>query len=420
MSEHGGTDKATVAVIGAGVIGLAVAFRLALEKRKVLLIDRKEPGREASYGNAGHIATEQIFPLASLSTLLNVPGFLSRGDRPLSIRREYAMHILPWLLRFTWYASPHSFRRGRAALSALLSGAMAALEGLLDEASMSSLLHQRGHMILVEKEKSKAAMQAQPASLADYDIAAEWLEPNAVAERVPQLLKGISGALLFRDTGHVSDPYLVCTGLHEAFLAAGGRFVRGDAKRLVADIDGGFEIDVNSRKLRAEKVVIAAGAWSKELTSQLGHDVPLETERGYHINADGWHAHFDIPIASHERMVIMTPLDGGLRMTGFVEFGGLQLPPDQRHVETLQRHLGELLPGARTPDLKGWMGFRPSLPDYLPVIGSSPDNPNALFAFGHQHLGLTLAGVTSDIVAALAGGRESAVDLHPFRVNRFQ
>lgn len=419
MTSRIDNQRAKIAVIGAGVVGLSIAVRLIREHRNVVLVERGDPGGEASSGNAGHIATEQIFPLASPATLLKTPAFLIGGRGPLFIRRKYATRILPWLIKFAWAARPDSFRRGTAALASLQSGAMESLQTLCADAGISDLLHRRGHLIVVENERNKSAMQARPAALSEQGIAAEWLSPEAVAERAPELKKGIAGALHFRDTGHVSDPYLVCKGLQHAFLAAGGRLIGGDVQNVLTGFDGSFELQMNSGSLLSDKVIIAAGAWSKTIAAQLGCDVPLDTERGYNITAEGWQGRIDLSIASHERMTIMTPLNRGLRITGFVEFGGLQLPPARRRLEALKTHLRELVPDAGFSELTEWMGFRPSLPDHLPVIGPGPSNENAIFAFGHQHLGLTLAGITADIVAALAAGRAAPVDLRPFRPDRF-
>ena len=254
--------------------------------------------------------------------------------------------------------------------------------------------------------------------MAEHGIGADWLTPQRVAEIAPELTRN-SGAIRVRDSGHVGDPLAVSRGLLGGFADAGGRLLRDEVRHVERRGDSGFGLRLSGGELSARRVVIAAGAWSRKLAVQTGFDVPLDTERGYHVQANGWHGSFDIAIASLERMTIMTPLHGGLRITGFVEFGGLELPPHRGRLRTLHRHLTELLPQADMSDRSEWMGFRPSLPDHLPVIGRSPDSPDLFYAFGHQHLGLTLAGVTADAIAALAADREPAVDLTPFRIDRF-
>lgn len=411
--------EAAIAVIGAGVIGLSIAFRLAREHRGVVLVDRREPGREASFGNAGHIATEQIFPLASPATIRNAPALLFGKNRPLSIRREHALKILPWLTRFAWASRPRSFKRGTEALRSLQSAALDSLENLFGLAGISPLLHGRGHMIVVESKDSLPAVDAQRGLFDRHGIESEWLNPDDVKARAPELKPDITGALSLTGTGHVTNPYKVCKGLHDAFTGAGGRTLRADVRQIATDADGGFRLEMGLDTLTADKVIVAAGAWSSSLAAQLGSPVPLDTERGYSVTADGWRGRFDVSIASLERMTIMTPMDCGLRITGFVEFGGLDLPPRQRSLNRLKQHLRELVPEIDLRDAAEWMGFRPSLPDHLPVIGRAPAHPNAIFAFGHQHLGLTLAGVTADIVTALAADCDLPVDIRPFRPDRF-
>lgn len=408
----------TIVVVGAGVIGLAIAFRLAREFGDVTLIDRGEPGMGCSFGNAGHIATEQIFPLASPATFFAAPRLLLRRDRPLSIRRQYALRASPWLLRFAWASRPSAFRRGTAALASLQSGAMASLQELYDEAGIGALLHRRGHLILVENEKSVAGANKQIRAFTDHGINAQWKSPEDVLALAPELKKNIAGGIYVADSGHVADPMQSCRGLFDAFNLSGGKFIRQEVHD-IAPGEGPVRLTLSGDSLHAQTVVIAAGAWSRKLAAVTGFDVPLDTERGYHVMADGWRGNFEMPIASLERMTIMTPLDAGLRITGFVEFGGLDLPAHPSRIATLKRHLDELLPDADMPPESSWLGFRPSLPDHLPVISRSPGNGNVFYAFGHQHLGLTLAGVTADVVLSMMRGKEHRIDTRPFRIDRF-
>jgi D-amino-acid dehydrogenase len=296
---------------------------------------------------------------------------------------------------------------------------MQSTQQLCNDAGIGHLLHRRGHLIIAEHAQSLAKLEAQQALFAQHDIVSRPVSPGDLKARAPELTDRISGGLLIEGTGHVTNPYRLCSGLHESFQAAGGRTTRDELTEIATRSDGGFRLAMRGGTLDASRVIIAAGAWSGEFARQLGSPVPLDTERGYNVTADGWHPSFDVSIASLDRMTIMTPMDIGLRITGFVEFGGLALPPNPQLMHKLQCHLRELFPKSRLPELSNWMGFRPSLPDHLPVIGISPLHRNAIFAFGHQHLGLTLAGVTADIVDDLISGIEPAVDLRPFRADRF-
>ena len=412
-------QRADVLVIGAGVIGLACAFRLAQAGYKVQLIDRDPPGMGASFGNAGHIATEQIFPLASPQTVRSALRLLLEKDGALRIRPSYLLAVLPWLARFVWASRPSAFARGVAALSALQATAADDLASLLKDASASHLLHMNGHLVLIEHAESLAAARTEIQDLAQHGVSADWLTPAQVANLAPDIAAPIQGAHLYRGTGHVDDPSAVCRALLSAFITAGGSVVRGaiqqiehrDAQFVASTDDGG--------QWHAKRVLLCAGAWSASLAKQMGYDIPLDTERGYHISLPGTTPRFQIPVASYERKVIMTPMSCGLRMTGTVEFGGLILPPDARRFDILAGHLRALLPGAPIKNATHWMGFRPSLPDHLPVIGRAPDGRELYFAFGHQHLGLTLAGVTARLVTDTIRGGSVNIDLGAFAVDRF-
>jgi D-hydroxyproline dehydrogenase len=407
-----------VAVVGAGIIGLACAFRLAHEGKRVLLLDRDPPGQGASFGNAGHIATEQVYPLASPEVVRGALKYLLDSESPLRIRPAYLAAILPWLLRFAWASRQRSFDKGVAALSSLQASAGEDLAALLAEANAAHSMHMDGHLVLVEKPASIAAAQSEMAGLAKFGIETNWISPSQVRELAPDLTVPVEGAMKFSGTGHVDDPHAVSQALLAAFLSGGGAFQQSE----VVDITGSEDFTISTsdgRRHRAENVVLSCGAWSKPLAARIGYSLPLDTERGYHITLPGVTPRFTVPIASYERKVIMTPMSCGLRMTGTVEFGGLKLPPDARRFELLRRHMQALMGSVATENATRWMGFRPSLPDHLPVLGRVPDGRKLFLAFGHQHLGLTLSGVTARIIAAQIMGRESTINLRPFAADRF-
>ena len=408
-----------VLVVGAGVIGLACAFRLAREGHRVLLFDRHSPGLGASFGNAGHIATEQIFPLASPEVLRGTLRYLLDRESPLRIRPAYLLPILPWLVRFVWAARPSSFDRGIAALSSLQHTAVADMAALLHDANASHLLKINGHLVLIENPASVNAAKAEMTRLATFGIDSKWLPPLDVREMAPDITAPIEGALKFSGTGHVVDPYTVCTSLFDAFVAAGGKFIQSDVKNVESKGSEVTAYCTGGMRHTATHLVLCGGAWSKTLAAKVGYELPLDTERGYHISLPGVVPRFTIPVASYERKVIMTPMSAGLRMTGTVEFGGLQLPPDPARFELLKRHMRALVPNIPTDHATTWMGFRPSMPDHLPVLGRVPDGRNIFFAFGHQHLGMTLAAVTARIIAAEVMGHKTEIDLAPFAANRF-
>lgn len=383
-------------------------------------MDRDPPGRGTSFGNAGHVATESVLPLASPEVVRGALGYLVDRNSALRIRPAYALKILPWLARFAWASRPQAFARGVAAISSLQATARADLAELLALAGAPGLLHTDGHLVLVESADSLAVSRAEIAQLAGHGVHADWLGAAEVKSLVPELAAPIEGAWRYRGTGHVDDPYAVSLAFDRALRAAGGEVVRAEITALE---EGGGRFTARSADGTAHEathVVLACGAWSKPLAASLGYAVPLDTERGYHVQLPAAFPSFRIPVASFERKAIMTPMTAGLRMTSTVEFGGLRLPPDPHRWTLIERHLKALVPSLPAQGATRWMGYRPSLPDHLPVLGRVPDGRNVFFAFGHQHLGLTLAGVTARIVANLVAGRDAGIDLAPFSPARFK
>lgn len=421
------TRDADVIVIGGGFIGAACAFRLAQAGRAVLLLNADSPETAASFGNAGHIATEQLFPLASKEVLRNSWRYLLDAESPLRVRAGYLLPLLPWLARFAWAAREHAHVRGVAALVALQHSALADMTDLLADAGIGHLLHRNGHLEVFETAAGGQAAQAQAERLMAYGVESAHLSADAVRSLVPTLNTNVQGAVQYLGSAHVDDPWAVCQGLRDALVRSGGQIRQGRAVRIVANAPQGAGVVLeDGSTMHADQVLVCAGAWSKPLTASLGYRVPLDTERGYHISVDGLPgvqgagpSRLVRPVASTERKVIMTSMSMGLRMTGTVEFGGLKLAPDPRRFQLLHRQLRALLPGINTAHMRTWMGYRPSLPDHLPVLGAAPRHKHVFFAFGHQHLGLTLAGVTAAVMAELMQTNTSPIDLKPYAIDRF-
>ena len=264
--------------------------------------------------------------------------------------------------------------------------------------------------------------------MAALGVTAESVGAEQIRAEAPGLSTALRGGVCFPDTGHVADPFAVCSGLVAALQQAGGQVLQAQVDRLAQSASGPVVLGLpGGAHLSCRQVLLCAGAWSAPLAASLGYQVPLDTERGYHINVPWpqgvppgapW-ASMRRPIASIEHNVIMTPMAVGLRMTGTVEFGGLHLPPDPHRYALLHQSMQALLPGIDTSGASTWMGFRPSLPDHLPVLGAAPHHPGVFFAFGHQHLGLTLCGTTARIMAELMQGETPSIDLTPYRVDRW-
>lgn len=413
-----------IAVVGAGIIGVACALRLARQGLRVAVIDQQQPGHGASFGNAGHLATEQVFPIADASILKRLPAMLMDPMGPLRLDWKYLPRALPWFTRLLLNLRPAPFQNTVAGLRALNESSLEAWQRLLADIQRPDLLKIDGSLLVFERPESRQAIQALQARLHQQQVPVDYWQAGAIRETAPQLSEQIQGGLFFPRTGHFIDPYRVVCELVEAAKASGVSFVQQQVQGGHVQ-EHGVALITGNGALTARRVLIACGAHSAKLTAALtGKKVPLDTERGYHLMLPQEHDRLPFPVTSLERKFIMTPMSEGLRLAGTVEFAGLEKPPRMERAWQLHRlsqglFRKDLSAEAATP----WMGFRPSLPDSLPVIDRVCGG-KVLLAFGHQHLGLTQAAVTAEMVVrmALPATTHQVTDLtadERFRLDRF-
>ena len=412
-----GTIKTDVAIVGAGIIGLAIAFRQAAEGRDVVVIDPNETGSGASYGNAGTLAPYACAPVGNPDVLRNLPGLLFNPESPLVIRPAALPWLLPWLWRFARQSLPAPARRNGLALAGLLKEAMPAWRALADQARLSDLFRDDGCLYFY-REKAPEKDREWGARLRDeLGVRQEWLTSAEVAKLEPALPPA-AGGLFFPDAAHIVDPSALARRLAAAAQAKSAAFQRARVARLEPQQNGQIRLACGDGIVEARTVVLAAGAWSRTLALQGGEDIPLDTERGYHIEFAIDSAPISRPVCPVDLGFYLTPMQGRLRVAGTVELGGLAAPLNPKRIALLERGARKLFP-TLGPVAAQWLGFRPSLPDSLPVIGRSRRCPNLILAFGHGHLGMTLAGATSRIVADLIEKRNDSPDLAAFRPDRF-
>lgn len=421
-------SQAKVAVIGAGIVGLTTALQLQRTGLQVVMLDAQSPGSGCSRGNAGHFATEQVFPLASFAVLRQLPAMLLDPTGPLRLRIGYFFQALPWLLRFVANVRPSRQQALQQALTALNQQALPAWQRLLPQAQAEDLVQFRG-ALLVSEQPGLINLAQSFRQYQDAGISVKWLEQAALRCREPALGNQIQGAIEFPEVAHTVEPYVLCLQLYQQFIALGGQFRQQQVQR-IRPCNNGYLLDLKPDSkipqsgpgeltLQTARLVICAGAASHQLCADLGYQVPLEAERGYHLMTQS--RPLQCPVSSLERKFIMTPMQHGLRLAGTVEFAGLNSAPDYRRATVLLQHANQLLaePTIANPALEPWAGNRPSLPDSLPVLGQAPRHPGVYLNFGHQHLGLTWAALTAEITSALLLGQTPGLDLRPYRINRF-
>ncbi|AUG08153.1 FAD-binding oxidoreductase [Pseudomonas sp. S09G 359] len=415
-------ERADIAVVGAGIIGVACALQLARQGRQVVVIDQQPPGMGASYGNAGHLATEQVFPIADVSILKRLPAMLIDPMGPLRLDWRYLPRALPWFIRLLLNLQPARYRQTVAGLRALNETSLGAWQRLLHSIQRPALLREDGSLLVFERANSRAAIDALQQRMQQQNVPVDFWSAEAIRKVAPQLSEQIRGGLFFPSTGHFLDPYTALCELVTAAKASGVEFVQRqvlDAR--VADL--GVTLVTDQGLFAANQVLIACGAHSAKLTAALtGNNVPLDTERGYHLMLPHEQQRLPFAVTSLERKFIMTPMAGGLRLAGTVEFAGLKRPANMDRAWQLHRlSKGLFREELSTEDATPWMGFRPSLPDSLPIIDRVCDG-KVLLAFGHQHLGLTQAAVTAEMIGHLAEtgtGEPGLPSVHPYRLERF-
>ncbi len=413
MLRHVNTE---IAILGAGVIGLAIAEALVAEGREVVLVDPNPPGSGASYGNAGTIADYAVMPVGTPAVLRHLPSLLFNRNSPLSIRHSALPGLAPWLLRFARQSLPQAAIRNATALAALLDGANPLWHDLADRIGAADLIQQRGCLYLYETARAFRAAGAELAHKRSFGVTVDLISPDDLASLEPGLPQVAGGAALFPGAAFLTDPGAMMAALRAAAMQHAG-LLTGKVDSLTRQFDG-IILEGAGIRVHARQVILATGAHGRDLARMAGDTIPLETERGYHAEWDMAVPRLTRPTCPTSRGFYLCPMQGRLRVAGTVELGGLTAPPSPHRIARLIEGARAIFPDLPDPD-RTWMGFRPSLPDSLPVIGPSQGGPDVIHAFGHGHIGLTLAPITARIVADLVAGRDPQRDITPYRPGRF-
>lgn len=405
-----------VVIVGAGIVGTACAHFLRRDGQEVTLLDPREPGEGTSFGNAGIIATSEVGPIAMPGLLRQVPRMLADPSGPVAVRWRYLPKIAPWLWELLKAA--RRVEEIAAALAPLLAAAEAAHGALAQQTGAGDLYQKPGWLKVYGSEKAFSGMAGELALMRRHGVPFDVLESEGIRELEPALAPIFRRAIFLPDCGFVLNPKRLTEQVARTVLESGGQILREKAV--------GFDLGEGRRAVLTDKgrhpadaIVLAAGAWSRPLAASLGARVPLDTERGYHAMLEPPEPGLSRPVLWGDHHFILAPMEHGLRLTSGVEFAGLEAPPDYRLLDRLVGIARKMLPSLRGEPTSRWLGFRPSLPDSLPVLGRSGKQEGVYFAFGHQHLGLTLSAVSGRIVADLVAGRDPGIDLSPYRAERW-
>jgi D-amino-acid dehydrogenase len=412
MTQH-------VAVIGAGVVGLACASYLQLRGNAVTVIDARAPGEYCSSGNAGCFSRASCVPLGLPGVWKKVPGWLLDPKGPLVIAPKYARQIAPWLWKLWRSTSLARVNEIADALHPLLTTTIEKWRPLAAWAGVPELIRQEGYAFVYESEAAYRGDALGRELRRARGVKMEVLTGPAIREFDPSLSRRLTHLVLMPEQGHCPNPLRLSRALADQLRWSGAKFVGHNARRFELGAGRVTRVITDAGPIAADAVVIAAGAHSNALSSLLGSQVPLETERGYHVMLSSPSASPRIPVCSGEGKYFATPMEGGLRIAGTVELAGLETAPNYHRADALLEGAKRLIPGLTHGKVERWMGHRPSMPDSKPVVGRSPSVPNAYFAFGHGHVGLTAAAPTGEIIADLVAGRDAFMDVRPFAADRF-
>ena len=406
-----------VTVIGAGIVGTCAALYLQRDGHQVTLVDRSGPGAGASYGNAGGIVLSACYPLAMPGVLGRVPGMLLDPLGPLVIRWRYLPRLAPWLRDLIRASRPDRVEAISRALTDLLTHAGTAWREVTRVAEADSLLRPAGWLKVYNTDAGFEATRPERDLMSRRGRPFEVLTADELRQLEPALAPIFQHGVHQHEGMFVTDPGRMVAALAARVAADGGEITTAEIR----------DIDVSDPRPRVltdrgehetDAVVLAAGAWSRDLARRLGARVHLDTERGYHLMLPTADPGLRRPTLWGEHAFVLSPMDEGVRLTSGVEFAGLKAPPDFSRIRGLLPLAAQMLPSLKPEERDAWLGFRPSTPDSLPVIGRSPRHSGVAMGYGHGHLGMTLGPVTGRLLADLVAGREPGVDLTPFRPDR--
>ena len=411
----------SVGIIGSGIQGVCTGLQLIKKGIPVTLFDRQDPlsseYKPASYGNAGHFSPYAVLQFNRPDILYDVPKMLLSSYGPLALKWNYIPKMFNWFYYYFKSCNKKSMLHTAKYMNQILSLSNDAYEEIFQEIDTSGLVEKKG-IIYIWTNKNLKSRELEIKVRDQLGIKQKLLTQSEVLKLEPNLNPVFDAGVIYESAMHARDPHGILKNIFKLFLKKGGKFIQANVTNIEQISYDETIIRSNNEEFKFEKSVIASGAFSKKLTDQLGEKIPLDTERGYHVHFKEKDHLISRPVIFLDRGFGMTPMNQGLRAVGTVELGGLKNPPSKKRVEYIIRCAKELLPQLNKHDDE-WLGFRPTLPDFLPILGPSLKNKNIIYAFGHQHLGWTLGAITGKIISGIVAGEKTNLDLAPYSSKRF-
>ena len=401
-----------ISILGSGIIGLCSGYHLLKKGYEVTFYDRDEPGNGASYGNAGSFSDYGAVPLNQPSVIKNLPKYLFSSFSPLSIKFNYLLKILPWAFQFLKNCNQKSMRNTAEKVNDLLVFSIAEYEKIFKDIGAEDLVEQKGALYIYGRDNKKKVNESN--LLRDeLKIKQHLLTKHEVHDMEPNLNPIYEGGIYFPNSLHATNPKKISDKIFSKCLEMGATFVKDEILTIQKN-----KIKSKNKEYAFEHLLITAGAFSKQFTDQLGETIPLETERGYHVHFKDSGAIIKRPVCSLDTGIYLTPMEQGLRAAGTVELGGLHNPPSPKRIQYVTEETKKMISNLPDP-YDSWMGFRSTLPDFIPVIGESKHYENIFYAFGHHHLGWTLGAITGSIIAKLISKDGVNLNFSKYRSTRF-
>jgi D-amino-acid dehydrogenase len=395
-----------IAVIGAGVVGLAIAVKLRREGYRVTIFEPDQPGSHTSAGNAAIIMTAQVAALSQPGIWRKAPAMLADSQGPLVVRWQHLPRLAPWLLRFLRNSSRRRYGQIAETLAPMTARSLDAWLALVGPSEGAKLFRRDGLLYVFKQEKTLRAGLKDAEFRGRYGVPSELIAAEELRQMEPALAPDLAGGILYPETGHCTDPMALSASLSGAFRTGGGEVRRTRVRQIGSASGGAVQLVTEDGEAVVDEAVVAAGIWSPDLVKPFGVQPMLAAERGYHLMLKDPGVSLRRPIAAGDDRFIVTPLSRGIRLAGTSEFAETDAKPDWRRADLLMGLAKTLLPQINGEETATrWMGPRPSTPDSLPVIGRTPKNSHVICAFGHSHLGLTLGAVTAEMVADIVGRR---------------
>ncbi len=406
-----------IGIIGAGIQGISNALFLQKKGFNVTIFDRDEPGSHAaSYGNAGHFSPYASLSLNRTDVLADVPAMLLSSTGPLALKWNYVPKMIPWFMKFIFNTTKNKMMHTAKNMHQILDLALPAYDELFDEIDLEGLVENKG-ILYIWNEKDLKSRELEIKVRDELGVQQQLVNKKEIHDLEPNIKPFYHGGVYYPYARHARNPKKILLKFFELFLKKGGKFEKQDVKQIEFN-DEFPTIQTDSQKFDFDKIIIACGAFSKKLTDKLGERIPLDTERGYHIHFKNCDHFLSRPVIFSNRGFGITPMEQGLRVVGTVEFGGLDNPLSKSRIKNLINNAKYMLDDLPEHEDE-WLGFRPTLPDFLPVMGPSKNHKNVFYCFGHHHLGWTLGPISGKIVSGMIAKENTNLNLDPYSSLRF-